>query len=226
MAADLPDPRPRATLKPYVPFRWPGGAPVPLAPAPSELNINVSQVFLQRQSRREFAALPLEKLGHLLSFCCRANSRTSSALGFEQQYRGVPSAGAVHPIHVLVQRERSGVWEHYDEVNHALVRIDSSENLAGSARAQADGIVPSGDATLFAFAAEPGKTDAKYEDPASLIWRDAGVVVGAVAWAAEALGLNCCPLGATGTKHVSPLGPAGTFFGTGMLLVGGRPSVG
>lgn len=225
MATELPEPKPKERFSPYTPYCWPDGAEVCLEAAPGELPVNLTRLVQERQSRRAFAALPLPALGHLLSLCCRANSWTKSPLGFEQQFRGVPSAGAIHPIHVLIQRERFDGWVRYDPIGHMLKGVDESKASANSARAFADELVTTGAATLVALVAEPGKTGAKYDHPESLVWRDAGVIVGAMAWTAEALGLNLCPLGTTGHHYVAQLGPEGAFVGMGMLLIGGRPAL-
>lgn len=226
MAAELHEPKPKERSSHYKPYCWPDGAEVCLESAPSELPVNLTRLAQERQSRRAFTTLPLPALGHLLSLCCRANSWAETTFGFEQQFRGVPSAGAIHPIHVLVQRERSEAWERYDPIGHKLKGMGTGESKAsaGSARAFADELVVTGAATLVALVAEPGKTGAKYNHPESLVWRDAGVLIGAMAWTAEALGLNLCPLGTTGHTYVAPLGPEGVFVGMGMLLIGGRPA--
>ena len=223
MAAELPEPKPKIPVEPYEPFSWPDGPTLVLGQGSLKGTVDLQQLVLERQSRRTFAPLPLEKLEALLSICCRAYSWSASDLGFEQQFRGVPSAGAVHPIHVLVQRYRHSGWERYDPINHSLVDVQGSHDLALAARVAADAIVASGDATLIALVAEPGKTAAKYLFPESLVWRDAGVIIGALAWSAEALSLNICPLGATGTPFISSISRERALIGVGLVLIGGRP---
>ncbi|WP_168797375.1 nitroreductase family protein [Lampropedia aestuarii] len=223
MAVELPEPKPKIPVEPYKPFSWPGGPTFSLGQFAIKETVDLHQLVLERQSRRTFSPLPLEKLEGLLSICCRTYSWSTSDLGFEQQFRGVPSAGAIHPIHVLVQRYRHSGWERYDPINHSLVEIPGSHDLASAARVAADAIVASGDATLIALVAEPGKTAAKYYFPESLIWRDAGIIIGALAWSAEALSLNICPLGATGTSFVSLISREKTLIGVGLVLIGGRP---
>ncbi|ROR00729.1 hypothetical protein EDF72_2257 [Delftia acidovorans] len=223
MATELPEPKPRIPVQSYEPFNWPNGKAFPLEQNSLKETVDLQRLALARQSRRTFAPLPIEKLEVLLSMCCRAYSWSISDLGFEQQFRGVPSAGAIHPIHVLIQRSRHSGWERYDPIGHSLVNVQGTYDLALAARAAADAIVFSEDAALIALVAEPGKTAAKYCFPETLVWRDAGVIIGALAWGAEALGLNICPLGATGTSFVSSIAPDGAIFGVGLVLIGGRP---
>jgi len=68
--------------------------------------------------------------------------------------------------------------------------------------------------------AEPGKTSAKYSSSSSLVWRDAGVLLGHIGLAAESLGLNYCPLGITGEPWVSQLDSQGKLSGVGLALLG------
>ena len=223
MATELPEPEPRKHVQPYEPFSWPNRSTLALGQSVSGEMLDFHRMVLGRHSRRTFTHLSLEKLEVLLSMCCRAYSWSTSDLGFEQQFRGVPSAGAVHPIHVLVQRNRQSGWERYDPIGHTLIQVQGTSDFAIAARDSADAIVPSGDSTLLALVAEPGKTAAKYHFPESLVWRDAGVIIGALTWGAEALSLNICPLGATGTPFVSPIAFKGVMVGVGLVLIGGRP---
>ena len=68
--------------------------------------------------------------------------------------------------------------------------------------------------------AEPGKTAAKYANSESLVWRDAGVLLGYMSVVAEALGLGFCPLGITGQAYVSALSADARLTGVGLAVVG------
>lgn len=118
-------------------------------------------------------------------------------LGFALSHRPCPSAGAIHPIHLLVIDPQAGRWLRYDAVSHALDEVITQLEPSG-VLAEMHSVLPATSATLLILAAEPGKTAAKYEAAESLVWRDAGVLLGFLAVAAEALGLNYCPLGVTG----------------------------
>ena len=85
-----------------------------------------------------------------------------------------------------------------------------------------DKLLHAPEATLFLFAAEPGMTAAKYGDPLSLVWRDAGVLLGYLAAAAESIDLRLCPLGVTGDPWVRRLVDQAGLAGVGTALVGAR----
>lgn len=111
-------------------------------------------------------------------------------------------------------------WERYDPLGHALVVVPGSERLAQGAREQAEQAVPTTEAVLIVLVAEPGKTAAKYESPLSLVWRDAGVVLGYFSLVSESLGLSFCPLGMLGDVYVSPMSQDGRLHGAGAALLG------
>jgi hypothetical protein len=77
-------------------------------------------------------------------------------------------------------------------------------------------------ALLMALVCEPGKTAAKYEHFESLVWRDAGVVLGYMSIVAEALGLNFCPLGLVGDPWPPEQGGTLLLKGAGLAALSSR----
>jgi SagB-type dehydrogenase family enzyme len=197
------EPRPRADAHAYVPWTWPQGTRRQLAARSEPLTLDLVALLEQRQTRREFTrALTDDKLGEFLWLACRTRSSRPSPFGFEQQSRSHPSAGAMHPIHVLLARNAQD-WQRYEPVEHALVQLPGTQTAAATARDESAALVPLDQGVLIALAAEPGRTAAKYESPESLVWRDAGAVLGYMSVVAEALGLSFCPLGILGERFVS-----------------------
>jgi hypothetical protein len=77
--------------------------------------------------------------------------------------------------------------------------------------------------TVIWLLAQPARTARKYRHPESLIWRDAGILIGTIALVAEALGVACTPLGPTGEPWLSrALGAQGCLAGLGGVLLGRR----
>lgn len=219
------EPLPRDHAVPYRPFQWPHGPAMSLEVAAPRPLDDLTQLLRRRRTRREFGALNFKQLSNLLGAACQTSATRSSPFGFAQELRAHPSAGAVHPIHVLCQLEPGGVWVRYDPVLHSLVDVAGSGELANHARGCAEEILGNcGAGTLLVLAAEPGRTESKYTSAQSLVWRDAGVVLGYLSVVAEALELNLCPLGVTGDAFVSPIAPVGVLQGAGMLVVGDRPA--
>lgn len=217
----VPDPKPRDVPQRYEPIAWPRGQRIQLPPRTAPLLVDVVTLMEQRQTRREFTReLSLEALGEFLWLACRSRSSRASQYGPKQESRPHPSAGALHPIHVLVARDGEALYR-YDPAEHALMEIPGSKSCAVHALAAARASLELGQAGVLALVAEPGKTGSKYENPASLVWRDAGVVLGYMSVVAEALGLAFCPLGMTGERQLIEALPGATDLrGVGLAVLG------
>lgn len=145
-------------------------------------------------------------------------------MGFDLEFRPYPASGAIHSIHILVQRATGEDWCRYDANDHALITLPQSAMDADAARDQASEVVDASNATLIAFVAEHGKLAAKYEFPESLVWRDAGVLLGYLSLGAQALGLAFCPLGISGDPHLyAGALNQGYLRGVGVALLGRLP---
>jgi SagB-type dehydrogenase family enzyme len=218
----LGDPVPRETVDRYVPYEWPAGeiAYLPL-PAPVLLP-SLDEIVTIRRTRRLFEPLTQDSLSAMLWLSSRVISVGDETMGFPLTQRPAPSAGAIHPIHLLLKTLNAD-WARYDPYGHGLVQLGKrGDALKGLWEAIARTVDP-GAGTAFLFAAEPGKTSAKYANAESLVWRDAGALVGHMALVAESLHLNFCPLGHTGEPWVSGLDEQDRLIGVGVALLGNRP---
>jgi len=216
------DPVPRALAMRYQPYAWPPGGKTQLLARSQRLELDLVALLEQRQTRREFKR-PLDDttLGEFLWLACRNRSSRPSAFGPDQESRVYPSAGALHPVHVLLARE-AGPWLRYDPIEHALIELPSSGASAAAGREAVRPLVELGYGTLVGLVAEPGKTAAKYANHESLVWRDAGVVLGYMSLIAEALKLSFCPLGTTGRPYLTDCLPnAISLQAAGLAVLGG-----
>lgn len=219
---DLGNPQPKQKLTAYSPMGWSGSrVDLPSKGANAARNSQLAALLESRRSRRDFAGpATLDDLAAILELCCRTRELQPSALGFDLEFRPYPSAGAIHSVHTLIQREVDEDWMYYDAQAHQLVSLPDSSSLANAARNAANELVPATNASLIALVAEPGKAAAKYMSPGSLIWRDAGVLLGYLSICAEALALSFCPLGITGEPMLCKLDEQGRLCGVGMALLG------
>lgn len=215
------DPLPRAEPARYQPFVWPVGEKLQLAPRDQVLELDLCALLEQRQTRREFKkTLENSMLGDFLWLACRNRSLRPSPFGMSQESRVYPSAGAMHPIHVLFARS-VGPWMRYDPVEHARIELPGSTDSAARCRAAAGRLVDLDQGVLLGLVAEPGKTAAKYENHETLVWRDAGVALGYMSLVAEALGLTFCPLGITGRPYLTEyLSDASVLQAVGLAVLG------
>ena len=209
----LPEPKVRSTPKPYHPFHWHIDRCEQL-PLPRSL-----EFAAERRSHREFSCPSLHSLSTLLWHVARRQESLLSPEGFDLHLRPVPSAGAIHPVHVLIEHPIDRTWTRYNPLSHTLDHLTASSAFP-SIRDVAKIYVDPGAGALIAFVAEPGLTDAKYEDSASLVWRDAGVLQGAFALLAPQANLVSCLLGLSGNCFASDLGKQGQLIGTGMAILG------
>lgn len=223
--ADLGNPCPRKEPLRYTPLAWPLGRriPLPIASGSSCLSKPIADVLLHRRTKREFSFLSTEMLGALTWLTCQTQQTGHEDLGFPLSLRPCPSAGAIHPIHLLVIGPEGDGWFRYDSTSHALDEMKTKVDPRKVLEAM-HAVLPAPSATLLILAAEPERTGAKYEAPASLVWRDAGVILGVLAVAAEALDLSFCPLGVTGEPWVGQLLDQPGLTGVGAAFVGSSPS--
>ena len=218
----MAEPRPHVEPRRYGPLAWPAGTRRQLVPFSGPLETDLVTLLEQRQTRRDFIKpLTDEELGSFLWLTCRSRSLREGPFGTPQESRPHPSAGGMHPIHVLTAR-RGELWFRYDPVSHALVELPGTAAGAAAARGTADELLPTHEGLLLSLLAEPGKTAAKYAEHASLVWRDAGVLLGYMSVVAEAMQLSFCPLGLLGDLELGGWAPPGALFGTGLALLG-RP---
>lgn len=220
---NLGDPTPKNAPTPYELYSWRTGAVIHL-PAFSSTRTSPAdffEVLRQRRTSRNFAPLQLEQLGQFLGHSSLSQNSMPSVLGFELEHRPAPSAGGIHPVHIFVKKPEDPRWWLYEPRAHFLIEITNAiESLKGLCEHRKN-VQESNMATQLLLIAEPGKTFAKYDNACSLIWRDAGVLLGVMALTAQALGLVFCPLGITGEPWVSQLSNQNQLFGVGLALLGG-----
>lgn len=216
------EPRPKEQVQPYQPFTWPSGHTVSLV-TPADIPQSFCDVVAARRSSRTFGPLTLTDISSLLWYSSRVLARQGSAMGFDLSQRPAPSAGAIHPIHVLACSSAQDSWQRYDPDRHCLSEVPHGLLAPRETMAQITPAVDPQKGTLLWFAAEVGKTNSKYENPESLIWRDAGALIAHLGLVASYLGLHFCALGVTGATWGIELNEAQLICGVGAALVGTPP---
>ena len=209
--------------QPYSPLVWPSGNRTLLDHAASQRSCHaeLGQLLRTRRTERQFDAISDADLGAWLDLCCRSELVQGSIYGFDLRWKPTPSAGAIHPIHLVLGTPGLATWRRYDDVGHGLVDVPSALDARDVHRFVQD-VLPAPHATVILLAAEVGKTAAKYDHPASLVWRDAGALLAVMGLAAHALSLAFCPLGVTGEPWVGRLLDQQGLFGVGAAFVGTR----
>lgn len=215
----LADPRPRDVPLSYQAFQWPDGEVTHLLP-PREPRQSFCDVVNGRRSQRAFGAMDGSDLSTLLWLSARVIDQQASAFGRNLTLRPAPSAGAMHPIHLLMCTMRNDCWQRYDPFIHALVDVPKGVIAVESAMQAVQPALPVDEGTLIWLAAESGLTAAKYENSESLVWRDAGVLLSQLGLVSSLLGLHFCSLGLTGTDWAKPLDQHHLIRGVGLAIAG------
>lgn len=216
---DLGNPVPKQVVDVCHVVKWPVGARTKFPAVDVEDTKTLNVVMGNRRTRYELQRAPLKDLGALLGLVSSVQRTGGEELGFPISYRPCPSAGAIHPIHIVVNRPDNG-WQYYDPLDHCLIDLATGVLVSDVRKSVSEVVAQSGDATLLLFAAEPDRTFAKYNNACSLVWRDAGVLLGYLSIAAESLGLNFVPLGISGEPFVSSLVDEAGLVGVGGAFVG------
>lgn len=218
------EPRPRSSEVRYREWVYTSGPAEYLSIPDPELNgPPFFSVVRGRHSRRPLGPLSDTDLGALLWYTGKTWERNSPS-ETRWEHRGVPSAGGRHPIDMLVAGRACApeALFRYDPLGHSLILLPccGSSELAGLLDEAASAARTRAGTMLF-FAAQVGRTRARYQNPGTLIWRDAGALTASVALVAEAIGAACTPLGITGEPYVSRLLSSGRYVtGVGGCVVG------
>lgn len=217
---NLGSPYPKEIFDDYEPIVWDCTESIKLSGTILQSDVTINKIVENRRTLRDFKKLEIYQLGSVLWLTHKILSFDDCGLSFPISYRPVASAGAIHPITILVNTENDE-WFKYDGLAHALRRLANSADLVGL-RESIKNILDPQDGIILFFVAEPGKTLSKYSNGISLIWRDAGVILGHIALLAESYGLSYCPLGLTGDDWVKKIDIDNKLAGVGMAIIGAR----
>ncbi len=181
-----------------------------------------------RCTRREFNPISGAVLGELLWFCGKTLELQHLGGGHTYEHRCCPSAGGIHPVDILLVDPSAYAIRLYDPLGHALWELgDVAEPLIRQFCEEVNRVVEVEAGRIICFAAEFDRTLTRYLNGESLVWRDVGVLVATFCYVAEALQLNCCPIGIHGEPWVSQmLHSSGRVIGVGGCVIGSRPPLG
>ncbi len=187
--------------------------------------VDVFALLDGRRTHRHFRPLTARDLSTFLWYSARTRFAHLDDSGRRFESRPAPSAGGCHPHDLLIIRPRPGNIEAsvYDSRAHALARL--KRPLSGLRRfvSHVADAVPPEQGTIVWLVAQPQRTQNYYRFPESLLWRDAGVLLGVMAVVADALNRAFCPVGATGDPHVGHLlGTRPSAYGFGGAILGRR----
>ncbi|HRE04642.1 MAG TPA: hypothetical protein PKX00_03470 [Opitutaceae bacterium] len=212
----LPEPGRIVAAKPRPQEGFPYSAVIPLPKYSRPRLSSIERVFARRRTKRTFRAISRQQLSDL--FWLTLHPKRSGRL----ETHPLPSFGGLHVVHVLVihpASEPKGFCV-YDRMAHALGVVACNAKVIRMTARKYATVLPMGKGKLLLFAADIRRARSVYRNPESLLWREAGVILGGMALAAEALGLSFCPLGKAGDRELGQLLPESCWVALGAAVVG------
>lgn len=160
-----------------------------------------------------------------MAFSTRPRFRLAND-GFERTRRPSPSAGALHAIETVIAdwRTRSRLMR-YTPLRHELELLSVPEEQRAHDFIDAiRSLLPLARGTALVFLADLSRVASVYENPESLLWRDAGALLQTLFLAAIAFRLAFCPLGIRGFEVAEALGLRDRTIAAGVCLIGRHAS--
>ncbi|MFD2602600.1 hypothetical protein [Flavobacterium suzhouense] len=185
------------------------------------LHTNFDTVINNRKSSRVFNKITLQQIGDILWYVAKVRNTFLQDNGYILTHRGTASAGARHPIDLIINSPvlSEKDFYYYNPFEHSLNNLD---NIKGSAFLEhINDIVKTDNATIIWFVAHKYRTHAKYIDADSLLWRDAGALINGIQMVCTAMNLHSCAVGTLGEPFISDsFKNQEGIFGAGGLLIG------
>ena len=214
------NPRPRTVPDLKLPrAKWPVSRALGCSDIVSPLEQSFVATLETRRSHRVMSRAPLREVINAIAFGVRPRQTIKGdALG--RSLRPSPSAGAIHPVDVLLVHGSSRVFR-YAPLAHQLevLRVPRRRHLETFLE-DCRQVLPEASATAIVLVGEMNRVAAVYKRPESLLWRDAGVLLQTLALVATAYRLAFCPLGILGTPVVRAIGLSEQISGVGVALIG------
>ena len=214
------NPRPRAVPDLKLPRAdWPVIRALDCGDIVAPLEQSFVATLEARRSHRVMNRAPLREVVNAIAFGVQPRKRIEDdAVG--RSLRPSPSAGAIHPVDVLLVHGSSRVFR-YAPLAHQLefLRVPKRQHLEAFSE-DCRQILPEASGTAIVLVGELNRVAAVYNRPESLLWRDAGVLLQTLALVATAFRLAFCPLGILGTPVVRAIGLSEQVSGAGVALIG------
>lgn len=188
------------------------------------LNSDFFTVLKKRRSSNKIGKLTDQDLSNVLYHAVRPISIAASAEGYYTSLRPSPSAGARHPVDILIINpndvEIDDKIHLYNPLDHSLnsIEIDSHELKIFIDHVNENKQIQ--DSTLIWFSIQKGKTSSKYLNPESLFWRDCGALLMCLQLVATAFNLKTCPIGTLGLPYFNRVINSNEIQSGGGILIG------
>lgn len=180
-------------------------------------------VIFSRRSSRKFSGISLNQLSQLLYLSTKIQSLKVDELGYILTNRTTPSAGARHPVDLLVSIDNpkgNRILSYYNPIDHSLNDLSLQKNELQNFFEVISKNLSINKACIIWFSIQVAKTESKYKNPESLYWKDTGALLYCIQLIATYLGLKSCPLGTLANSSFKNLFKADLLHSGGGVLVG------
>lgn len=167
-------------------------------------SFNFFEAIKMRRSEKRLKNLLGNQLDYLLWFSAKAHAVTGEN-GYLFSHRPSPSAGAIHPIDIIIHQPSNSVLEYYNPFEHCLYPLDFPDNIVSAFLDHVALAFPDRDGVLMWFVGHGYRTAAGYTNHESLVWRDAGALIQTIQLTAVSLGLVSCPVGSLAEPFIGQL---------------------
>jgi len=186
-----------------------------------DTSLSFEAVLKGRRTSRNFKSLDKNTLLSFIrqisrpQFLCEKDE-------FERKMKAAISAGALHPIDILVlSGNEINAPILYDDDADLFLNLDVKDKRRFHEFSETtDKIIPEGKGHILLFVGDIAKTSEAYNNSESLLWRDAGALLQLFSMAAYSYGFEFCPLGILGIKALNSITPTNSNLvavGTGII---------
>lgn len=219
----MKDPVKKVEPQRFKPFIYPVKKIVPLSRSFKKRNKKFIDVLLSRRSDNNFSKVPVVEISELLYLSTKISDFEFDDFDFLLTKRTTPSAGARHPIDLLVSPAESiskRALHYYNPIDHTLGELISSRNRQHAFFEEVDSNLSIKNACIIWFSIQSKKTGTKYLNPESLYWRDAGALIYCIQLISTYLGYKSCPVGTLCSHSFYELFENKDILSGGGILVG------
>lgn len=221
----MTNPLPQRSEKKVLPFPYPITATRKLKSPKNLPSVDFFKTIKERRSIRIFKKIKEEDLSNLLWASSKIQSINLQDNGYVLTQRPTPSAGARHPIDLVISCPTMASNEtlfYYNPIEHSLNELDLNKRISESLYKHGQEVLPAGsEVTMVWLVTHKNRTNAKYRNADSLVWRDAGAVLYCIQIVCSALGLNSCQIGTLGNPYIKELfKELGMVSGGGCIFIG------
>ncbi|MEJ7693172.1 nitroreductase family protein [Daejeonella sp.] len=216
------NPKPKLTEEAVLPFIYPIKGNTKLQRPSLPYHYDFFDIAFERRSTRRFGLLLPGQLDALLWFAAKAIEVQVQPNGYVLSHRPSASAGARHPIDILVcSNGPIPTVAYYNPFQHSLdILVLDSATVKGLLAHINENLAMQQGVFLW-LVAHPLRTIAKYDFAESLVWRDAGALLQQIQLTATAINLASCPVGTLAEPFAERLfGNSSKIISAGGIVVG------